>query len=167
MLKEAIKPGQTKLLVVNFPHNPTGAILTLAQQQEIVEMAKFVFSEFSFRPNNSYYNYIGNITSGYSLTRFTEVLRVYIWITRDKPKMTAFPSAICTRRPSRWGPCPRCTVCPECEWVGWLAGTARCWPASPSPSTTCPSATPPPARYSVCELIMSYVRFDCVTIFSY
>lgn len=53
MLKEAIKPGQTKLLVVNFPHNPTGAILTLAQQQEIVNMARehnfWIFSDEVYR----------------------------------------------------------------------------------------------------------------------
>lgn len=38
-LKALIKPGTTKLLVINNPHNPTGAILPKPTLQEIIEIA--------------------------------------------------------------------------------------------------------------------------------
>jgi aspartate/methionine/tyrosine aminotransferase len=38
-IKNAIQPN-TKALIINYPHNPTGASLTHDQQQELVEMAR-------------------------------------------------------------------------------------------------------------------------------
>eukprot|EP00597_Dinobryon_sp_UTEXLB2267_P000858 CAMPEP_0170078266 /NCGR_PEP_ID=MMETSP0019_2-20121128/14883_1 /TAXON_ID=98059 /ORGANISM="Dinobryon sp., Strain UTEXLB2267" /LENGTH=436 /DNA_ID=CAMNT_0010291023 /DNA_START=502 /DNA_END=1812 /DNA_ORIENTATION=+ len=52
-IRETIKPGHTKLVVINFPHNPTGAIITLAEQQELVNMARehdlWIFSDEVYR----------------------------------------------------------------------------------------------------------------------
>ena len=39
-LKSAIIVGETKLLVMNFPHNPTGAVLTYLDQLQVVKLAK-------------------------------------------------------------------------------------------------------------------------------
>ena len=36
----SIKPGVTKMVIMNFPHNPTGSIITIEQQQQLVTMAK-------------------------------------------------------------------------------------------------------------------------------
>eukprot|EP01035_Chromulina_nebulosa_P026770 gene26770-35088_t len=48
-LKSAIIVGETKLLVMNFPHNPTGAVLTYPEQLEVVKLAKsfdiWIFSD--------------------------------------------------------------------------------------------------------------------------
>lgn len=38
-LKKLIKKN-TKLIIINFPHNPTGALLTRTQLQEVVELAR-------------------------------------------------------------------------------------------------------------------------------
>lgn len=53
---EAFEPAitpQTRLLVINFPHNPTGHTLALAELQEIVEIARrhglYIFSDEMYR----------------------------------------------------------------------------------------------------------------------
>ena len=38
-IKQAIRPN-TKLLVINYPHNPTGAIISKQQQSELIELAR-------------------------------------------------------------------------------------------------------------------------------
>lgn len=35
-LREAVQPGKTKMIIMNFPHNPTGALLTAEEQLEVV-----------------------------------------------------------------------------------------------------------------------------------
>ena len=51
-IEEAIRPN-SKLLVINFPHNPTGAMMTLKQQQELVSLARkhdlWIFSDEVYR----------------------------------------------------------------------------------------------------------------------
>lgn len=51
-LKTSIK-GNTKLIVVNFPHNPTGALPTKEEYQQIIEIAKekniILFSDEMYR----------------------------------------------------------------------------------------------------------------------
>jgi len=51
-IKDAIRPN-TKLLVINFPHNPTGALLTSEQQQELIDLARihdiWIFSDEVYR----------------------------------------------------------------------------------------------------------------------
>ncbi|KAJ1435114.1 pyridoxal phosphate-dependent transferase [Ochromonadaceae sp. CCMP2298] len=39
-LRALIRPGVSKLIVVNFPHNPTGTIISLAQQGELIAVAR-------------------------------------------------------------------------------------------------------------------------------
>jgi len=39
-LRQLVKPGQTKLIVVNFPHNPTGTVLTIDHQQALIALAR-------------------------------------------------------------------------------------------------------------------------------
>lgn len=52
-LKSLLRPS-TKMIVVNNPHNPTGAVLSSAEQAEIVKLASehdvIVFSDEIFRP---------------------------------------------------------------------------------------------------------------------
>ncbi|MAJ87184.1 MAG: aminotransferase class I/II-fold pyridoxal phosphate-dependent enzyme [Cellvibrionales bacterium TMED148] len=49
---EAIKPT-TKLLLINYPHNPTGAVITKTQQEQLVEIARtndiWIFSDEVYR----------------------------------------------------------------------------------------------------------------------
>jgi aspartate/methionine/tyrosine aminotransferase len=40
-IQRAIRPFQTKLLLVNFPHNPTGTSLSLQRFKELVELARY------------------------------------------------------------------------------------------------------------------------------
>ncbi len=51
-IKAAIRPN-TKLLLINYPHNPTGALITREQQKEIAELARqhnlWVFSDEVYR----------------------------------------------------------------------------------------------------------------------
>ena len=51
-IRAAIKPN-TKLIVVNYPHNPTGALLTKAQQAQLVDIARahdlWIFSDEVYR----------------------------------------------------------------------------------------------------------------------
>ncbi len=51
-IENAIKPN-TKLLVVNFPHNPTGALITCSTQLKLVELARkhglWIFSDEVYR----------------------------------------------------------------------------------------------------------------------
>ena len=55
-LKQLLKPS-TKLLVVNFPHNPTGFIPTVEQWEAIVDLCKqrdiFLFSDEMYRLSNN------------------------------------------------------------------------------------------------------------------
>ena len=39
-LRDLIQPGITKLIIFNFPHNPTGTNITVMEQQELVALAK-------------------------------------------------------------------------------------------------------------------------------
>ena len=52
-LRGIIRPGKTKLLVLQFPHNPTGALITRLEYQEIVELCESVeckiFSDEMYR----------------------------------------------------------------------------------------------------------------------
>lgn len=52
LIEAAIRPN-TKLLVINFPHNPTGALLTREQQQALVQLARkhgiWIFSDEVYR----------------------------------------------------------------------------------------------------------------------
>ena len=45
--------SNTKLIVVNFPHNPTGAMINVAQQDELIEIARkqgaYLFSDEVYR----------------------------------------------------------------------------------------------------------------------
>jgi len=34
-LRDAVQPGKTKMIIMNFPHNPTGALLTAEEQAEV------------------------------------------------------------------------------------------------------------------------------------
>jgi aspartate/methionine/tyrosine aminotransferase len=51
-IKKAIKPN-TKLIILNYPHNPTGKTLSLEQMHKIIEIAKrqdiYVFSDEVYR----------------------------------------------------------------------------------------------------------------------
>lgn len=51
-VKEAIRPN-TKLLIINFPHNPTGALITDLEQQELIKLARlnnaWIFSDEVYR----------------------------------------------------------------------------------------------------------------------
>lgn len=51
-VQRSLKPN-TRLLVLNFPHNPTGHLITLAEQAALVEMARahglYVFSDEMYR----------------------------------------------------------------------------------------------------------------------
>jgi len=51
-LEHLISP-KTKMLIINFPHNPTGATITQEQQEELIEMAKandtLIFSDEMYR----------------------------------------------------------------------------------------------------------------------
>lgn len=51
-IKQAIRPN-TKLLLINYPHNPTGAVLTRQQQQDLVDLARshgiWIFSDEVYR----------------------------------------------------------------------------------------------------------------------
>lgn len=51
-VRRSLKPN-TRLLVLNFPHNPTGHLITLAEQAALVEMARahgvYVFSDEMYR----------------------------------------------------------------------------------------------------------------------
>jgi aspartate/methionine/tyrosine aminotransferase len=51
-VEQAVRPN-TKLLVINFPHNPTGALLTCKQQQDLIELARshdlWIFSDEVYR----------------------------------------------------------------------------------------------------------------------
>lgn len=51
-IKSAIQ-SNTKLLVINFPHNPTGALITHQQQQELIDLARkhnfWIFSDEVYR----------------------------------------------------------------------------------------------------------------------
>lgn len=54
-LEKLIRPnGETKMLILNNPHNPTGQVLSTGLQQQIVEVAKkhrlIVFCDEIFRP---------------------------------------------------------------------------------------------------------------------
>jgi aspartate/methionine/tyrosine aminotransferase len=52
-LETLIQPGHTKLIIINFPHNPTGAILTHDQLNRVIGLARKhncrVFSDEIFR----------------------------------------------------------------------------------------------------------------------
>ena len=39
-VRTAILPGKTKMIILNYPHNPTGALLTAAEQDALVELAR-------------------------------------------------------------------------------------------------------------------------------
>lgn len=39
-VRAQVQPGKTKLIVMNFPHNPTGTLITLQQQQQLVALAR-------------------------------------------------------------------------------------------------------------------------------
>jgi len=39
-VRALVIPGVTKAIIFNFPHNPTGTLITVAQQQELVALAK-------------------------------------------------------------------------------------------------------------------------------
>jgi aspartate/methionine/tyrosine aminotransferase len=49
----AATPGRTKLIYVNFPHNPTGAVMTPADQRRLIDLADsrgaYVFSDEVYR----------------------------------------------------------------------------------------------------------------------
>jgi aspartate/methionine/tyrosine aminotransferase len=51
-LRASIRP-ESKMVVVNFPHNPTGALLTGAEQLEVVELCRkhdlYLFSDEVYR----------------------------------------------------------------------------------------------------------------------
>jgi aspartate/methionine/tyrosine aminotransferase len=51
-IMEAIKP-KTKLLLINYPHNPTGAVITKTQQKQLIEIARtndlWIFSDEVYR----------------------------------------------------------------------------------------------------------------------
>lgn len=51
-IEKAIQPN-TKLLAINFPHNPTGALITREQQQELIQLARkhdiWIFSDEVYR----------------------------------------------------------------------------------------------------------------------
>lgn len=51
-IKEAIKPN-TKLLVINFPHNPSGALIAKEEQKELIQLARkhdlWIFSDEVYR----------------------------------------------------------------------------------------------------------------------
>jgi len=39
-LRELLRPGVTALIVINFPHNPTGCVLSRAELAEVVALAR-------------------------------------------------------------------------------------------------------------------------------
>jgi aspartate/methionine/tyrosine aminotransferase len=51
-LEKAVK-SNTKLIIINFPHNPTGATLTVSEQHEIIRIARksdaYIFSDEVYR----------------------------------------------------------------------------------------------------------------------
>lgn len=53
-LKALIRPGKTKMLILNNPHNPTGTVLSSALQREIVDVCRehgiVILSDEIFRP---------------------------------------------------------------------------------------------------------------------
>lgn len=40
-IQKAIRPFQTKLLLINFPHNPTGTSINLQKFKELIELARY------------------------------------------------------------------------------------------------------------------------------
>lgn len=38
-LRRLVRPGETKIIVCNFPHNPTGTLISVEQQQALVSLA--------------------------------------------------------------------------------------------------------------------------------
>ena len=40
IVRAAIVPGKTKMIILNYPHNPSGALLTAAEQDAVVELAR-------------------------------------------------------------------------------------------------------------------------------
>jgi len=52
-VRAAVKPSKTKCVVLNCPHNPTGAMLTLEEQRSIVEICEesnlYLFSDEVYR----------------------------------------------------------------------------------------------------------------------
>eukprot|EP01038_Epipyxis_sp_PR26KG_P006519 gene6519-8959_t len=53
LLRASIIPSRTKLIVINFPHNPTGATLSLSEQTELIALANeyglWLFSDEVYR----------------------------------------------------------------------------------------------------------------------
>lgn len=39
-LRTLIRPNETKMIIVNFPHNPTGTSLSAAEQQQLISLAR-------------------------------------------------------------------------------------------------------------------------------
>lgn len=52
-LKSLIQPGKTKAIIINFPHNPTGSLITKEEQFALVNLAKqfdlWIFSDEVYR----------------------------------------------------------------------------------------------------------------------
>ena len=52
-LRKLIRPNETKLIVINFPHNPTGALISQACQAEIIAIAEefqlYIFADEVYR----------------------------------------------------------------------------------------------------------------------
>ena len=50
---DAIRP-ETRIIIINFPHNPTGALLTESEQSELIEICRkrgiWLFSDEAYRP---------------------------------------------------------------------------------------------------------------------
>ncbi len=117
-LKDLIK-ANTKLLVINFPHNPTGAMLAHEELEQIIELAKskdiYVFSDEMYRfleyqPKDRLISASDTYERAVSLFGMSKTfalagLRIGWIVTRDKAlfkKMMEFKdyTTICSSAPS-------------------------------------------------------------------
>lgn len=117
-IRSAIKPN-TKIIVINFPHNPTGSVLTEQQASQLVELASsrdiYIFSDEVYRllgPSSTEWNdpIAARYTKGISLGVMSKAfglagLRLGWIATKDnkaieKIKLVKHYTSICNSAPS-------------------------------------------------------------------